>query len=119
MKTSAYSGPRYLYLLLFVILVLFLAQSPIFAKEYQEDVSNKEYLFVKGLVRKISLEQNSLTVTPKDGRRITFVLDSNSEFEGFSKLEELKTKQSVKVWYRTEKDRNIILKILRPMDLGC
>lgn len=119
MKTSASSGLRHLYLLLFVFLFLFLARSPISAKEYQEDVSNKDYLFVKGLVSKISLEQNSLTITPKDGRRITLILDGNSEFEGFSKLEELKIKQSVKVWYRTETDLNIVLKILRPMELGC
>lgn len=119
MKPSAYFGPRHLYLLLFILLFLFLAQTPIFAAEYQEDVSNKDYLFVKGLVRNISPEQGTLTITPRDGHSITFILDSKTEFDGFFKLEELKIRQSVKVWYRPEKDRNIVLKILKPMDLGC
>lgn len=119
MKPSAYSRLRHLYLLLFMLLSLFLAQTPIFAEEYQEDVSNKDYLYVKGLVRSISPEQGLLTITPRDGHNITVILDSKTEFKGFFKLEELKIRQSVKVWYRPEKDRNIALKILKPMELGC
>ena len=120
MNHSTFSMLRHVYLLLFFFLLLFLARTPVFAEEYQEDVSNKDYLFAKGLVRNISPEQSSLTISPKiGGHRITFIIDSKTEFQGFYKLSELKPKQSVKVWYRKENDRNIVLKILKPMELGC
>lgn len=104
----------------FALLCLLLAPAaPLFATQYEEDVSTGEYLFLKGMVKKISTEDSTLTLEQKRGSRITILVTPETEFEGFDKLEHLRVRQVIKVWYRPEQDVNTGLKILKLPDLGC
>lgn len=116
---AACSIRRHMHVPVVVLMFLLLAQLPALAVDYQEEVSTQDYLFEKGLVRNVSPEQNTLTILRKDGHKITFIVNAETEFAGLYKLADLKMRQNVKIWYRPGKDGNIVLKILRPMDLGC
>lgn len=102
-----------------LLCLILLPAAPLFAAQYEEDVSTGEYLFLKGMVQKISIEDRTLTLQQKRGSRITILVTPDTEFEGVAKLEELRAKQVIKVWYRPEQDGNAGLKILKLPDLGC
>lgn len=92
---------------------------PLFAAQYTEESSTQEYLFVKGMLRDVSPANQTITIQPKDGPRITVFADVTTEFKGFRKLDELQKRQEIKIWYRQEQRGNIGLKIFKPMELGC
>ncbi|KAB2890346.1 MAG: hypothetical protein F9K32_08895 [Desulfobulbaceae bacterium] len=102
-----------------LLCLLLLPAAPLFATQYEEDVSTGEYLFVKGMVQKISMEDRSLTLQQKRGPRVTIRVTPDTEFEGVARLEELRAKQEIKVWYRPGEEGNAGLKILKLPDLGC
>jgi hypothetical protein len=102
-----------------LLCLILLTAAPIFATQYEEDVSTGEYLFLKGMVQKISAEDRTLTLEQKRGPRLIILVTPDTEFEGVTKLEELRARQVIKVWYRPEQDGNTGLKILKMPDLGC
>ena len=97
---------------------LFFASS-LLAKQYEEGVSSQEYLFVKGMVRSVSLTDQSLTIQQKKGPNITVLITPETELEGFYKLEDLELRKTIKAWYRPEENGNRALKIEKPLETGC
>jgi hypothetical protein len=87
--------------------------------QFDEEVSTQDYLFVKGIIRSVSPEDQTLTLKQKKGPNISFSIDKDTVFEGFYKLTELKRRQKIKVWYRPQQTKNRALKILKPLELGC
>lgn len=102
-----------------LLCLILVPAAPLFAAQYEEDVSTGEYLFLKGLVQNVSIEDRTVTLQQKRGPRLTIRITPDTEFEGVAKLEELRAKQEIKVWYRPEQDGNAGLKILKLPDLGC
>ena len=102
-----------------LLCLLLLPAAPLFATQYEEDVSTGEYLFLKGMIQNISMEDRTLTLQQKRGPRVTVRVTPDTEFEGVAKLENLRTKQVIKVWYRPEEGGNAGLKIIKLPDLGC
>jgi hypothetical protein len=105
---------------LFAALGLILLQTgPLAAALYEDDVSTGEYLYLKGMVRTISVADRSVVIEQTKGPRVTIRVTPDTEFQGVHKLEELKARQVIKVWYRPDQGGNLGLKILRLPDLGC
>lgn len=89
------------------------------AAQYEEEVSTEHYLFVKGLVRMVNVEEGTVVVRTKEGTKVSVSVGGDTLFEGFFRLKELEPRQKVKVWYRPEEQGNRALKILKPLELGC
>ena len=102
-----------------IIFFLCIVPIPLCAAQYTEEASSQEYIFAKGRLRDVSLADQSITIQQKDGTRITVLVNVESEFKGFGKLEDLQKSNVIKIWYRQEVKGNIGLKILRPPELGC
>ena len=106
--------------LLSLLCSLMLVASPVlFAVEYKEDVAGENYLFVKGKVHSVTPREQSFTVKPMKGARISIVMEQQTEVNGFKTIEDLRPDENVKVWYRPSKNGLIGLKIIRLPDLGC
>jgi hypothetical protein len=117
MKVSSCTITAYgRFLFLFCIL---LTPVTVHGAQFEEEVSTKEYLFVKGIVQSISHEEQKLTLKQKNGEKISFIIGEDALFEGFYKLGELQLRQKIKVWYKPKGQENKALKILKPLELGC
>jgi hypothetical protein len=108
-----------MFICLLSLLALIFYAGPLLGAQYEEDVSTKEYLFVKAIINSVSLEEQTVKIKVKKGPTIVLVIDKNTIFEGFYKLQELKARETVKVWYQPKPPTNRALKILKPLDLGC
>ncbi|MGB3225015.1 MAG: hypothetical protein WBB23_19610 [Desulforhopalus sp.] len=117
MKVSSFTIVAYSrFFFLFFVLLLAV---PVHGAQFEEDVSTDEYLFVKGIVQSISLEEQKLTLKQKNGEKISFSIGEDTILEGFYKLTELPLRQKIKVWYKPKGQENKALKILKPLELGC
>jgi hypothetical protein len=117
MKLLRYTKPIYSSFL-FLLCWLLLA-APSYGAQFEEDVSSPNYLFIKGIIHSISLEDQTVTVKQKHGPTISFSVNKDTVLEGFYKLTELKPRQKIKVWYQPKELGNRALKILKPLELGC
>lgn len=117
MKALSRSKPLFVSCLL-LGLCLLLAR-PLAARQYEEEVSNQDYLFVKGMIHTVSPEAQSITVQQKKGATLTLSINPETEFVGVEKFEELQVRQVIKVWYRPEQSGGTVLKIVKLPDLGC
>lgn len=111
--------PKRLFTSFFLLLLWVLLYAPVLGAQFEEEVSTQEYLFVKGIIRSVSTEDQTITIKQKKGPKITVSIGQETLFEGFYKLEELKARQKIKAWYRPGEPRNTALKILKPLELGC
>jgi len=98
---------------------LLLFAAPLFGAQYDEEMSTEEYLFVKGIVKSVSVDDQTLTLKQNKGPAISFFLDEDTLLEGFYHLSDLKPRQKIKVWYLPKEPKNKALKILKPLELGC
>ena len=89
------------------------------AQNNTSEISVDEALFIQGIVKRISLEKELITVKPGKEERVKIQVDERTGFAGMSTLEDLKKGQRVKVWYTAIGDKNIAEKIERLPDLGC
>ena len=106
--------------LLFFLCSLMLAVTPaLWSVNYKEDVTGEDYLFVRGKVQAVTPGEQSVTVKPMKGARITVIVEQQTEFSGFKTIESLRPDENVKVWYRPTTNGYLGLKILRLQDLGC
>lgn len=117
MKVSSFTIVAYSRL--FFLFCILLLAVPVHGAQFEEELSTNEYLFVKGIVQSISLEEQTLTIKQKSGEKISIIIGEDALFEGFYKLGELQLRQKVKVWYKPKGQDNKALKILKPLDLGC
>lgn len=76
-------------------------------------------LIVKGKVRKISFETNTILLKPKKGGRISIIFSEKTELKGFDHFQEIQKKQALKIWYTVEGENNIAIKIEKIPELGC
>jgi hypothetical protein len=96
-----------------------LFSTPLQGAQFEEEISSTDYLFVEGIIRSVSPEEQTITLKQKKQPKITISIDENTIFEGFYKLTELQLRQKIKIWYQPEEKNNRALKILKPLDLGC
>ena len=109
---------RILSCLVFFLIVWLAAGSPP-AAEYQEEVSTEKYLFAKGIIHSVGVAEQTVTIKINKGPKIVLSVDQDTLFEGFYKLDELKARQIIKVWYQPGEPTNRALKIVKPLELGC
>jgi hypothetical protein len=117
MKLSSFTLQAYRFFLFLLCLLLF--APTLHGAQFEEEVSTEECLFVKGIIRSVSIENQTVTLKQKKGPNISFSVDQDTVFEGFYELTELKIRQNIKVWYQPNKQGNRALKILKPLKLGC
>jgi len=86
---------------------------------YDEERSTNEYLYARGLLSSVSIENGTISVRPAKGNRIKLKIEPTTIFEGFQSLEELERKQQVKVWYEPFGETMRALKVEKMMELGC
>jgi hypothetical protein len=108
-----------LWIHLFLSIFLLTSSSFLFAAQLEEEVSTQEYLFVKGIVHSVSLQEQSVTVKALKGPQIKILLEQQTELDGFKKVVDLQPNEKVKIWYRPTPYGNVGLKILRLPELGC
>jgi hypothetical protein len=108
-----------LYICLAILSFSLLLSTPLFAAQYEDEISTDEYLFVRGMVHSVSLADQSITIQQKKGPRITILVNSETVLKGFAQLGELPIGHEVKIWYHPAKKGNIGLKILKLPGLGC
>ena len=66
--------------LLFFLCSLMLAVTPaLWAADYKEDVTGEDYLFVRGKVQAVTPGEQSVTVKPMKGARITVIVEQQTE----------------------------------------
>ncbi len=87
--------------------------------QYEEDASAENYQFAKGIINSVSLDKQTLTIKQRKGPTIVLFIDRDTLFEGFYKLDELKPRDTIKLWYQPGPKKNRALKILKPLELGC
>ena len=97
---------------------LMLSTAPL-AAQYEEEITTQDYLYIKGMVNSVSLQNQTVSIQQNRGPRIVIFVSQETELKGFGKIEELKSRQEVKVWYRPSQAGNIGLKIFRLPELGC
>ncbi len=102
-----------------MLLGIWLLSAPLAARQYNEDVSSQDYLFVKGMVRSVAPETQSIIIEQKKGPDVVITVNPDTELVGVSKYEDLEVRQVIKVWYRPEQGGNSGLKIIKLPDLGC
>ena len=106
--------------ILFLLCSVMLAASPaLWAADYKEDVTGEDYLYVRGKVHAVTPGEQSVTVKPAKGARITIIVEQQTEFSGFKTIDSLRPDENVKVWHRPTNKGHIGLKIIRLPDLGC
>ncbi len=103
----------------FFLFCILLFAAPVHGAQFEEEISTDEYLFVKGMVQSISVDEQKITLKQKNGEKISFTIGEDALFEGFYKLTELQLRQKIKVWYKPNGQGNKALKILKPLELGC
>lgn len=101
------------------LFILVLTALPARGGSDEQGMSSADTLYVKGLVRSVTAADNTLTIRPNKGKKITVIVDPLTEFKGFYKLEDLEKRQIIEVWYRPGPTGNTAIKIVRPMELGC
>ena len=117
MKPTAIT--RAIRLLFFLCSLMLVASPALWAADYKEDVTGEDYLYVRGKVQAVTPGEQSITVKPMKGPRITIIVEQQTEFSGFKTIESLQPDENVKVWYRPTTNGYMGLKILRLPDLGC
>lgn len=114
-----YAAPGRIFTCLVFFLLVWFAAGSSSAAEYQEDVSNENYLFAKGIIHSVSVAKQTVTIKIKKGPTIVLSIVQDTILEGFYKLDELKIRESIKVWYQPGEPTNRALKIIKPLELGC
>ena len=117
MKHLRYPGPISSCLL--GLLVLLLSASPLLSAQYEEGISTKDYLYAVGMIHSVSLDDQTITIKQKKGPTMVLSIGKDTLFEGFYKLQELKPRETIKVWYQPGSPQNMAMKILKPLELGC
>ena len=117
MKSFSFSRSGFVF---FSILIwLSIVAAPLNAAEYEEETSSQDYLFVKGMVSEVSDDHQTIKIRQHKKPSITIFLSPETITEGFKKVKELQTRQTIKVWYIPDERGNKALKIVKPIDLGC
>ena len=101
------------------LLFLLLFSAPLQGAQFEEEVSSTDYLFVEGIIRPVSPEEQTITLKQKKQPKITISIAPHTIFEAFYQLTPLPLRQKIKIWYQPEEKNNRALKILKPLDLGC
>ena len=76
-------------------------------------------LFIKGKVKKISFETNTILVKPKKGASVTINFNEQTTLKGVDHIQQIQKKHGLKIWYMVEGDSNIAVKIEKIPDVGC
>ncbi len=90
-----------------------------FAESDFETQSDDSVLILEGIVRKVSLKNNSFLVKVSKGERLQILLSPQTKLIGIPLLDMLKKGARVKVWYSTFGEENRAMKVELLPELGC
>jgi hypothetical protein len=102
----------------FLLLLLF-SVSPATAQTDTLDMTSDGIVLIKGSVRKVSQEIDTIIVKSTKAGRIQILVAPQVDFIGISSLADLKKGQQVKVWYSPVGEENRAVKVELLPDLGC
>jgi hypothetical protein len=74
---------------------------------------------IEGKIIAIDGEHGLVTIRDKERKRHVFSSASNTVFVGFKTLTELEKKQVVTVWYQSNDDGQLAMKIEKKLDAKC
>ncbi len=78
-----------------------------------------QVLFLKGKVKKVKPESKMISLKPKKGKSLHFIVPEQAKTIGFKMLDELEPKQQLKIWYVRDGEKNRAIKVERLPELGC
>ena len=108
-------------LILFAAMLMLLMASAFARSQAQTnpEVSAETVLVVKGQVKEISYAAKTLVVKPNKGAAVKIILTNQTTFVGFFLIEDIAPKQPVQVWYFSNGESNLAVKIEKLPELGC
>lgn len=119
--TSAYRLTTKAVLILFAAMtVLFMASACVRSQAHANpETPAEKFLVVKGKIKEISYADKTFVVKPNKGPTVQIIFTDRTTFVGFSSMEEITRKQPVQVWYFTNGESNLAVKIEKMPELGC
>ncbi len=92
---------------------------PVVAQNTVSEISTNEALYIKGSVRKVAAEKNTIFVKVSQGEKFQLLVAPQTDFVGISSLADLQKGQQVKVWYSLVGEEKRAVKLELLPDLGC
>ena len=119
--TSVYRQTNKAVVILFAAMTMLLMASAFTRSQAQtnSEAPAETPLVVKGQVKEISYTAKTLVVKPKKGASVPIILTSQTTFVGFFLFDDLAPKQRVQVWYYSNGESNLAVKIEKLPELGC
>jgi hypothetical protein len=107
--------------LLFAAMTMLLMAAAFTRSQAQADpeAPAETVLIVKGQVKEISSAAKTLVVKPKKGEPVPLIVTSQTTFVGFFLFDDLAPKQRAQVWYYSNGESNLAVKIEKLPELGC
>lgn len=99
--------------------LLLFTPSFVTAQDSSSEISVEETLFTQGSIRKVSVENNTISVKVSKKERIQIMVTPLTDYIGMKSLTELKKGQRVKVWYTLTGEENRAVKVELLIDTGC
>ncbi len=100
-------------------MVSFSVTSFSFAESDFATPTDDSILIIQGIVRKVSLQNNSFLVKISKGERLQILFSTKTTLTGIPSMAMLKKGTRVKVWYSTSGEENRAMKVELLPELGC
>ncbi|MCB2180895.1 MAG: hypothetical protein KQH63_02580 [Desulfobulbaceae bacterium] len=75
--------------------------------------------FVKGKIKKVSLEKGKITIKPPKGDRVKLFINENTELKDYSSVESIQKDQPVEAVYKEAEGKNIAISIKQLPQGSC
>lgn len=76
-------------------------------------------LTTQGKVKSFDQENQVILIKTSKGEKVSIALSGDTALVGYSSLQEIKSKQGVKIWYAVEQDKKVAVKIEKKLEVGC
>lgn len=119
MKSMKQKNKPAVWLFIFCGFLLFFAPTPVAAEANRSGMSSDETLVLQAVVRRVSLEENTLYVGSSKAKKVRLLLSPHTELIGVSAFADLKRGQLIKVWYNRTGGTYNVLKLELLPELGC
>ena len=84
----------------------------------EAELAAQGIFIVKGKMKAVSLADNTITIRPKKGGKVTVGFNSETAFKGVASAGEIEKDQPLKILYKTEGDRKMAVTVEKLLG-GC
>ncbi len=111
---------KVVYVLITLLGSLLFANVSAYATQHETNQTTINKVFItQGIVRRISLNDNEITVKPHKEPQVTIKVDGKTTFFRMFSLQDLEKYQRVRVWFTVIGERKRAIKIEKLPQVGC